>query len=185
MVDSVMQVIPQALSVLSELAPLLSAIAALASVIIACVAVWFSHKQMNMHEQHNRLMATPHLSGWNHVEDATGTYIFTLENNGLGPAIVREISLWVDGVLQEGAGTDLVDAAVQQLFSAEAPSDYGAEMFTVGEFIAVGKKFNILTVRFKDKGPDTVRAYVAEKAKLQIRYDSILGDSYFFDSDKD
>jgi phosphatidylserine synthase len=86
-VDAVVYVISPSGSGYAELATLLSAIAAFASVIVACVAVRLSHKQIKMFEQHNRLMATPHLSAWNRTDKKLKAYFFTLENNGLGPAI--------------------------------------------------------------------------------------------------
>ncbi len=183
-VDYVVYVIPEAASSLSEISNVLAAIASLASVLIACLALRFSNKQIKMHEQHNRLMATPHLSGWNHINSDSGTYTFTLENNGLGPAIVREISLLVDGKPLEGDGPELIEAAVEKMFAHETTNS-GIEMFTTGEFIAVGKKFDILTIQVANKKAEDLRMYIAAKAQLLISYDSILGDSYFFDSEVD
>ncbi|AYC34137.1 hypothetical protein D3880_17995 [Pseudomonas cavernae] len=100
-VASVVYVIAQSVSRwFTDFGTLLSAITALASVIAACIAVRFSQQQMKMHKQHNRRMATPHLSGWAHTDPSRKTFFFTLENNGRGPAIAREIKLWVDGELQ-------------------------------------------------------------------------------------
>jgi len=183
-VDYVVYVIPEAASSLSEISNTLAAIASLASVLIACLALRFSNKQIKMHEQHNRLMATPHLSGWNHIDGDAGTFIFTLENNGLGPAIVREINLLIDGKHLEGEGSELIDAAVEKMFDIKTVN-YGVEMFNTGEFISAGKKFDIFTINTQDKSAEDVRSFVAEKARLLIKYDSILGDSYLFDSDKD
>lgn len=180
-VDYVVYVIPESTGWLSELATFLSAIASLASVCIACLALWFSRTQMKMHEQHNRLMATPHLSGWSHVDNSSGTFIYTLENTGLGPVIVSEVTLLVDGVQQEGEGTELIDKAVQNIFEPNT-FDYGAEMFTVGEFIPTGKKFNLVTIEAKNKSAEEVRTYITDKITLLITYKSILGDSYLFNS---
>jgi hypothetical protein len=183
-VDYVVYVIPEAASSLSEISNFLAAFASLVSVLIACLALRFSSKQIKIHEQHNRLMATPHLSGWNHINSDTDTYTFTLENNGLGPAIVREITLLVDGNPQEGKGSELIKAAVDKMFAHETINS-GIEMFTTGEFIAVGKKFDILTIKITNKKAEDLRMYVAGKTQLLISYDSILGDSYLFDSELD
>jgi len=181
-VDAVVYVIPQSSSGYAELATLLSAIAALASVIVACVAVRFSHKQIMMYEQHNRLMATPHLSAWNRTDKNLKAYFYTLENNGLGPAIAREIKLWVDGELQEGEGPDMIEAAARKVLG-ESVSGFSTDMFIVGEFIPPGRKFNTFSIVLPDGDPGAVFIQARERVRMLVRYDSILGDSYIYDSD--
>ncbi|PSS51672.1 hypothetical protein [Pseudomonas sp. BBP2017] len=167
---------------LSEVSTLLTAVVAFASVFVACVAVRLSARQIKMHEQHNRRMATPHLSAWNSTDVETRSYCFTLENNGLGPAIIREVCLWVDGVQLQGEGPDLLEAASRRLFGA-IPYEQHAEWFIVGEFIPPGKKFNTTTVMLEDHEPAAVMAIAKSRLRLLIRYDSILGNSYVYDSD--
>ncbi|UVE17860.1 hypothetical protein NVV93_00210 [Pseudomonas sp. LS44] len=181
-VDSVVYVIPPSGSWFADLATLLSAIAALASVIVACIAVRFSHQQIKLHEQHNRRMVTPHLSGWAHTDPSHKTFFFTLENNGLGPAIAREIKFWVDGELQEGEGPDVLEAAAKKYLGA-IDSNQRAEMFIVGEFIPPGRKFNTFTLMLREHEPHAIMAELKVRTRLLIRYESILGDSYVYDSD--
>ena len=168
---------------LSEVSTLLTALAAFASVFVACIAVRFSARQIKMHERHNRRMATPHLSAWNSTDVKTSSYCFTLENNGLGPAIIREVSLWVDGTQLQGEGPDLLEAASSMLLG-DIPYEQHAELFIVGEFIPPGKKFNTTTVMLEDHEPAAVMAIAKGRLRLLIRYDSILGDSYVYDSDR-
>lgn len=183
-IDSVVYVIPQAGGLLTEWATLLSAIAAIASVIIACVALWLTRKQIRMHEQHNRLMSTPHLSGWNHADCETGTYSFTLENTGLGPAIIKDILLKVDGQQMEGESAELVEAASDKLFpNIDKRDQY--EMFVKGEFIPPSKKFEIYRIVTSQLHPDDITQQVQSRTHLVIRYESILGERYVYDSASD
>ncbi len=168
---------------LSEVSTLLTALAAFASVFVACIAVRFSTRQKKMHEQHNRRMATPHLSAWNSTDVKARSYCFTVENNGLGPAIIREVYLWVDGTQLQGEGPDLLEAASSRLLG-DIPYEQHAELFIVGEFIPPGKKFNTTTVMLEDHEPAAVMAIAKGRLRLLIRYDSILGDSYVYDSDR-
>lgn len=167
---------------LSEVSTLLTALAAFASVFIACIAVRFSARQIKMHEQHNRRMATPHLSAWNSTDVKAKSYCFTLENNGLGPAIIREVSLWVDGERLQGEGPDLLEAASSRLLG-DIPHEQHAELFIVGEFIPPGKKFNTTTVLLENQEPAAIMAIAKDRLRLLIRYDSILGDAFVYDSD--
>jgi len=137
---------------------------------------------MKMHETHNQLMATPNLSGWNHVDEESGTYIFILKNTGLGPAIVNRICLTVDGQTIEGESADLITAAADKLFPDNEKA-VGAEMFTVGEFISANQKFEILTITVAGLTAEEIGKLVRSKAKLAIKYSSIFGKQYLFDSD--
>ncbi|AYC34138.1 hypothetical protein D3880_18000 [Pseudomonas cavernae] len=56
-------------------------------------------------------------------------------------------------------------------------------MFIVGEFIPEGRKFNTFTLVLKDHEPGAIMAELKARTRLLIRYDSILGDSYVYDSD--
>ena len=166
----------------SEVSTLLTALAAFASVFVACIALRFSARQIKMHELHNRRMATPHLSAWNSTDVKTRSYCYTLENNGLGPAIIREVSLWVDGQQLQGEGPDLLEAASKMLLG-DIPYEQRAELFIVGEFIPPGKKFITTTVMLASHEPATIMAIAKARLRLLIRYDSILGDSFVYDSD--
>ncbi|MND35823.1 hypothetical protein D3C80_264700 [compost metagenome] len=167
----------------SQVSTLLTALAAFASVFVACIAVRFSARQIKMHELHNRRMATPHLSAWNSSDVKAKTYSYTLENNGLGPAIIREVSLWVDGEQMLGEGPDLLEEA-SRLLLGDIPYEQHAELFIVGEFIPPGKKFITSTVLLENHEPAAIMAVAKARLRLLVRYDSILGDSFVYDSDR-
>lgn len=160
-----------------------TALTAFALVFVACIAVRVSARQIKMHEQHTRRMATPHLSVCNSADINTRSYCCTLENNGLGPAIIREVCLWVDGVPLQGEGPDLLKVA-SSLLLGDIPYELHAELFLVGESIAPGKKFTTTTVMLGDHEPAVIMAIATSRLRVLIRYDSLFGDSYCYDSDR-
>jgi len=182
-VDAVVYVIPQEGSMLTEWTALLSAVAAIFSVVIACIALWYSRKQVQMHETHNRLMATPHLSGWTHIDSDENIYGYTLENAGIGPAVITNIKLEVDGEVVEGIGSELIERAAD--IALPYLKTHSFEMFVVGEFIPAGKLFDIYKATSPDVSAEEIRLRFEERIKLTIQYESIFGETYTFDSSTD
>lgn len=154
----------------------------IASTVIAALALGFTGWQMWLQREHNRKMSMPHLSGWNHHDHDPELYTYTLENVGLGPAIIKAIRLEVDGNVIEGEGPDLIENATRILFDG-MPSQQGWEMFTVGEVTPVGKKYEILCIMPSHHTAEDARELLKSRARLLINYESILGDKFVFDSD--
>ena len=181
-VDAVVYVITPEGGTLSEWAGILYAAAAIFSVLIACLALWYSRQQVKMHERHNRLMATPNLSGWKHTDSEQGTFLYTLENTGIGPAIIKEITLEVDGKLVEGEGSDLIEAAIDIIVPYEQTRKI--EMFVKGEFISAGRRVEIYQASSPYLSEEEIEERLTKRAKLLIQYESIFGDAFTFDSSK-
>ncbi|MDH0084854.1 MAG: hypothetical protein GTN60_04825 [Pseudomonas stutzeri] len=182
--DTVVYVIPTDANGLAAWATLLSALAAAISAGIAGFALIFTKRQVDMHEKHNRLMATPHLSGWNHQDGETETYSFTLENTGIGPAIIKAITLTVDGHPAQGEGSDMIEDAAERLFPNVA-KHHRFEMFTVGEFVPPNKKFEVYSIQAEGLSAEQLIKRAQTATKLVIHYESIYGDKYLYDSDTD
>lgn len=180
--DTVVYVIPTDSGGFAAWATVLSALAAVASVLVAWIALSFSKRQMDMHERHNRLMSTPHLSGWNHQDGETETYSFTLENTGIGPAIIKSIVLTVDDEPAQGEGSDMVEDAAERLFPNIA-KHHRFEMFTVGEFIPPNKKFEIYSIKAAGLRAEQLVQIVQARTKLVIHYESIYGEKHVYDSE--
>ncbi|MNY61646.1 hypothetical protein D3C86_1983460 [compost metagenome] len=56
-------------------------------------------------------------------------------------------------------------------------------MFIVGKFIPPDKKFNTFSIVLADGDRGVVFLQARERVRMLVRYDSILGDSYIYDSD--
>ncbi|WP_394561831.1 hypothetical protein [Aquipseudomonas alcaligenes] len=171
-------------SILTQLSAGTSAVAAVASVVCALAALWYSNRQIKIHDQHNRKMAQPHLAGWNHISHDPELYVYSLENVGLGPAVIKSIRLEVDGNQIEGEGADLLENATELLLEGVG-SERGWEMFTAETMLPVGRKYELLGVKPTHHTAEDVRQRVKDRARLVIQYESILGDKFTFDSDLD
>lgn len=152
---------------------------------IAGLALAFTAWQMYIQRKHNQKMSQPHLSGWNHQGHDPESYIFSLENVGLGPAIIKKISLRVEGKEITGEGSDLIQNAIPKIFHGIDYGDPGWEMFSTGEMIPSGKKYHILTVHPLNSTSETITSLMRKNARLVIHYESILGEKFLFDSEKD
>lgn len=184
-VDYVVYVIPSETSWLSEAASGLSALAALASVVIAVTAVWISRRQLKMHEQHNKKMATPHISSWIAISTDDKTLEYSIQNNGLGPAIVKNIALSVDGKpVTNKKGYQLSEAALDLLLDGVG-STREYEMPDLGMYIPTGKKYRILACKFQHHDPEEILGRIKRRAHLAITYESIYGETYTFCSKSD
>lgn len=69
------------------------------AVFVASIAAMFTAYQSLLLRKHNRLSVKPHLSTWTRNEEDGTRYIiyFCLENNGLGPAIIKDFIVYFDG----------------------------------------------------------------------------------------
>lgn len=181
--DSVVYVVPEASSWVSEMAAVFSAGAAFFSVITAGLALWYTRKQIKDHERHNRLMATPHISGWTYVDSDKQKFQFTLENTGIGPAVIRSVTLHVGEEQIKGWSADLIDKAVKKLYGPLERKE-SFEMFMPGDIVPPGKKYVVISMKLENEAAAAVEEHILANITLKISYDSILGDSYKFDSEE-
>jgi len=73
----------------------------ISTVFIAVMAVFFTYWQIKILKKHNRLSVKPHLNiHYRSESDDTGQ-CFELENNGIGPAIIKTYKIFVSGTLYE------------------------------------------------------------------------------------
>ncbi len=154
---------------------------AIASTVIAALALGFTAWQMWLQRSHNQKMSQPYLSGWTHHGHDPELCVFTLENVGLGPAVVTAICLEVDDQQIEGEGSDLIENAADLLLDGVS-SERGWAMFAVGEMLPVSRKYEILSVQPSHHRAKDITARINSRAHLVIHYESILGDKFVFDS---
>lgn len=180
-VDSVVYVIPNAGGRLSEWAAILSAIAAAASVVIAFVAVWFSRKQMKMHEHHNRLTVRPHLDDMTHVDEGEGLFRYEITNKGIGPAILTHATVYLDG--EPVTAEDTIERAITLLLSDKPHCHWGHESPAIGAYLSPGQVVELVTIRTDERFPPmAIRQHLRERAQLVVKYRSIYGETFEFDS---
>jgi hypothetical protein len=154
---------------------------AIASAVIALTAVVFSWMQSRKTDLHNRLMVTPHISSTTLVNNDESSMILCLENNGIGPAIIKDFSIHVDGNLV--TGEDEVKLSLALLLMNQSIIKWGHESLTRDSFLPAGSKIELASIISEDITPDEIINLLDPRYRLQITYHSIYGDKHTFDSD--
>ncbi|MCA1978262.1 MAG: hypothetical protein LDL19_03405 [Thiobacillus sp.] len=162
------------------------AITGISSTVIALCALVFSFWQGAQTKKHNKLSVRPHLTTWTHRDSGKGFYAVELINNGIGPAIIEEFVLKVDGKRISGNGTEPTEKALKILFpnfSYESNHSYLAKNYSM----APKERCAVVSVRFI--GPNLPSPEVVEHAlnrgSLEISYKSFYEEKFYFSSQEE
>ena len=126
-------------------------------------------------------MVTPHISSMAIINNIENKLVMHLENNGIGPAVIKDFSIHIDGQLVEGE--DEVETALLLLTKNLSISGWGHESLTRNSFLPVGKKIILATIISEDLTPEEIRNQLDPRFKMQISYQSIYGDKFFYNTD--
>jgi hypothetical protein len=138
------------------------------ALLISAVACAASLYQLRMAMSSISAQTWPYVTiGWRHTNDETGIVV---DNDGLGPAIIRDVVLTVDGQDQHDA-----ISALRQIISI---TDAGIELdaLTRGVVIRAGKSLNLFVVRGASWANQLRSAQ--NRVNLEICYCSILGQCW-------
>lgn len=80
---------------------------------MALLALGFSIWQGWQIRRHNKLSVRPHLTTWTNTDAEKGYYTIELINNGIGPALIEEFLLKVDGKIISGQGSEPIEKALK------------------------------------------------------------------------
>ena len=158
-------------------------ITGISSSVIALCALVFSIWQSSLVRKHNRISFRPHLTTWAHSEHTQGIYAVDLLNNGLGPALIKNFKIKVDGKVMSGEGTDPIDKAIKILFPSE---QFNAQYAYLGEKYAMGAKDKCRVVIIQFYGEKLPASdyleHTINRADLEVEYKSFYGEKFFFNS---
>lgn len=114
-------------------------IAAMA-MLVALITGIFTAYQAYLTRRHNRLSVRPHVSTWVHEEKTPDYYIIRCEvlNNGIGPAILRDYSVFYQGTK---IGSNQERKALEAAIKEKLNSLQGIVKKNVSVF---GKEFSLL-----------------------------------------
>ncbi|CRM89199.1 hypothetical protein [Pseudomonas sp. 22 E 5] len=158
-----------------------SAVAAGVSAAVATWALRFSSKQLTAHETYNKLSVKPYLDGENHIDIHKKKLKYVVSNNGVGPAIIKEFSLYVDGSLIES--NDPVRTAVELLVPGIDEKDFGHQTIAIGSYIPTEKRIPLFTISTSEYAdPNDLLKKLHSSHHLIIRYESVYGEEFVFDS---
>jgi hypothetical protein len=138
------------------------------ALLISAVACAASLYQLRMAMSSISAQTWPYVTiGWRHTNDETGIVV---DNDGLGPAIIRDVVLTVDGQDQHDA-----ISALRQIISI-ADASIELDELTRGVVIRAGKSLNLFVVRGASWANQLRSAQ--NRVNLEICYCSILGQCW-------
>lgn len=160
------------------------AIIGISSAVIALCAIILTIWQIKQAQKHNRLSFKPHLTSWAHQDSEKGSYAFELINKGLGPALIENFTVKIDGKIISGEGTEPIEKGLKILFPNSQYRTYQAFM-AKGYSMAAKEKLKIVAVEFSDQTSLTPEAieHAFNRADLVIKYKSFYKEEYTYSSE--
>lgn len=161
-------------------------VTAISSVVIALCALSLSIWQGMATRKHNRLSFRPHLTTWANSNAEKGFYSVELINNGIGPAVIEDFSIKVDGKQVSGEGAELVEKALKIALpnlQYHSQQSYLAK----GYSMAPKERCTVLAVQFMGKPLPSreVIEHALNKGELEICYKSFYDETFRFSTHED
>jgi hypothetical protein len=156
-------------------------ITGVSSGIIALCALILSLYQGYQTRKHNRLSFKPHLTTWTNTNPEMGFYSVELINNGLGPALIEEFTVRVDGKVIDGRGAEPIEKGLKILFPAH---EYVSHHGFVGKGYAMGPKqrCTIVAIQFSSTGIPSreIVEHAFKRGVLEVKYKSFYDELFRF-----
>ena len=153
----------------------------IATTAIALCALVFTIWQGIQARRHNVLSFRPHLTTWTHNNTDKGFFAVELLNNGLGPALIEEFLVKVDGRVISGQGTEPIEKGLKISFpNLEYTSHHG--YVGKGYSMAAKERVTIAAIQFiKQPFPSSeFVAHAFNRASLEITYKSFYEERFHF-----
>lgn len=159
-----------------------------AELCVALCALAFTFYQAWLSRHHNRLSVRPHLQ-WSHDRNwATQglEYRLTVQNHGLGPARIKEVKLFVDGLPFDEKCDDPLRKMFEQCFAEKLPFRIGKTSFPARNYsLKADSEYVFVTIEFPGLRRDDVNSI--EKLDLhrldaRIEYESFYGENFALDT---
>lgn len=157
-------------------------ITGISSVVIAFCALGLSIWQGVLARKHNRLSFRPHLSWMINSDAEKGFYSVELINNGIGPAIIENFSVKVDGKLISGDGTEKIENALKIVFP-NLPYKANHSVLAKGYSMAPKEQCTVFAVQFLCKVPSKEFVdHAINRSNLEIPYKSFYGERFLLNA---
>jgi len=163
-----------------------SVITGISTAVIALCALGLSIWQGVLARKHNRLSFRPHLTTWTHSDAEKGVYVFEIINNGIGPAIIEEFSIKVDGKLISGEGAESIEKALK-ITIPNLPYKAQQSYLGTGYVMAAKERCTVFAVQFSGQplpSKDLVE-YAFNRGDLEISYKSFYGERFPFSTQEE
>lgn len=157
-------------------------VAAVAAVVAALIALGVGVWENVQMRRHNRLSVVPHLNfnaelSDGEAPDSLPRGVIWLSNEGVGPAVLEEMSI----VLREPSGEERRYASWSEALPAirrlglEVP--IRAELGS-GTMLGVGRRLELLRVTATERGGEEALRSLLDRLVLGVEYSSIYGDAF-------
>jgi len=147
-----------------------------ASIIIALVALFVAVWQGYLMRKHNRLSLRPHLTFLHKLSDQDPRFFLEIQNNGVGPAEIRQFRVFLDSKPQEHFEPA---SWIPMLSIIGLKGRTCGTSLDSGEFIAAGQKLQMLKY---DSGNEPLGSrqirQALQRIMVQVTYRSVYGESY-------
>ena len=101
-----------------------------------------------------------------------------LENNGIGPALIKDFSIEVDGKIIKA--DDEVEEALNVLVKDLPIDKWGHESITRNSFLPAGAKIELATMISKNYSPEELIKKIDPRVNITIEYTSIYGEFFTY-----
>ena len=158
----------------------------ISSAVIALCALGFSIWQGILARKHNRLSFRPHLTTWTHSDAEKGFYTVDLINNGIGPAVIEEFSVKVDGKLVSGDGTEPIAKALK-IVLPNLPYRSHQSYLAEGYSMAPKERCTVFAVQFLGQSLPSKEfvEHAINRGDLEISYSSFYDERFPFSTQEE
>jgi hypothetical protein len=151
----------------------------IAATVIALAALAVAVLEGLAARRHNRISVVPHLSVLQSVSGAPADLVgLRLKNNGVGPAVLRSVTLAIDGQ-RIGQGDALTWLKVMHQLGV-AENWLEATALEPGEAIGAGDYQNLLFVQHQNRTEESIKRLTRAlfRLSLEVSYESVYGAKF-------
>lgn len=151
--------------------------------IIALFAFLVSLWQTASTRKHNRLSVRPILCTWKNIN--TTSFSFIIKNSGIGPAIIKDVTIFLNDKKIEGNDEAIIHEIIENIFS-DYPHQCDASLFSAGYVFAINEQVEIANVKFttlKSPSKDEINQKLSQ-VRLVVNYESAYQKKVKLDTDE-
>ena len=163
------------------------------SVFVASIVAIFSAYQALLLRKHNRLSVRPHITDWTRHQETNikGKHFlrYFIENNGLGPAIIKDMEISFDGKVigENKKPSELISLIKTIIEESDLEVHFGnCAILGYGSSLREGKEIATLTLDCYPTMGTPLEDFEVfmDRFDLRLRYKSIYGEDFVLDTSK-
>jgi len=156
-----------------------------AAEIIAVCALVFTAYQAGLARKHNRLSVKPHLTTFGNREELNGVKSIgaTIQNNGLGPAVIQSFQFELLGQLREFRSSEEAHSVFETIIDNPKVS-LSISTLCPGHVISNSEKLLIFSAVFPLSEEGSINDFesMLDAMAIKVKYQSIYGECFEYHS---